>query len=239
MTLTDRLGDLLEVDRLLGDEDHVGAARDAAHDGDPACVSSHHLDDHDAVVRLGGRVQTVDRLGRDRDRRVEAERVIGSREVVVDRLRHADDRNGVLAVEPCRDAEGVLAADRDERVQSAVAEVPQHRLGAALELERIRPARPDDRPAARQDPGDLTRPEVAVVPLDEAAPALEDGDAVPSRGVGRADDRSDDGVETGAVPAAGQDPDSFRHGGISTPELPLDDAQHPPSAAQADGAILR
>ena len=35
-------------------------------DGDPAGVAAHHLDDHHAVVRLGGRVQAVDRLGRDR-----------------------------------------------------------------------------------------------------------------------------------------------------------------------------
>ena len=58
--------------------------------GDPAGVAAHHLDDHDAVVRLGGRVQPVDRFGRDGDRRVEAERVVRAGEVVVDRLRHAD-----------------------------------------------------------------------------------------------------------------------------------------------------
>ena len=59
--------------------------------GDPAGVAAHHLDDDDAVVRLGGRVQPVDRLGGDRDRRVEAEGVVGAGEVVVDRLRDADD----------------------------------------------------------------------------------------------------------------------------------------------------
>ena len=60
--------------------------------GDPAGVAAHHLDDHHAVVRLGGRVQAVDRLGADRDGRVEAEGVVGAGEVVVDRLRDADDR---------------------------------------------------------------------------------------------------------------------------------------------------
>ena len=45
---------------------------------DPAGVPAHHLDDHDAVVRLGGRVQPVDRLGRDRHGGVEAERVVGA-----------------------------------------------------------------------------------------------------------------------------------------------------------------
>jgi hypothetical protein len=87
-------------DGLLGDEDDVGAARDPAHDGDPAGVAAHHLDDHDAVVRLGGRVQAVDRLRGDEDRGVEAERVIGRGKVVVDRLRHADDRKVVVGEEP-------------------------------------------------------------------------------------------------------------------------------------------
>ena len=45
----------------------------------------------DAVVRLGGGVQPVDRLHRDVDRGVEAEGEVGGAEVVVDRLRHADD----------------------------------------------------------------------------------------------------------------------------------------------------
>ena len=83
---------------------------------DPAGVAAHHLDDHDAVVRLGGRVQPVDRLGADRDRGVEAEGVVGAGEVVVDRLRDADDRRAEVRVQPRRDAERVLAADRDERV---------------------------------------------------------------------------------------------------------------------------
>ena len=65
---------LLDRDRLLGDQDHVGAAGDPGVERDPARMPAHHLDDHDAVVRLGGRVQPVDRLGRDRDRRVEAEK---------------------------------------------------------------------------------------------------------------------------------------------------------------------
>ena len=39
-------------------------------------MPAHHLDDHDAVVRLRGRVEPVDRLGRDRHRRVEAEGVV-------------------------------------------------------------------------------------------------------------------------------------------------------------------
>ena len=108
---------LVEIDRPLRDQDHVRAAGDSAVNGDPPGVPAHHLDDHHAVVRLGSRVQTVDRLGADRHRRVEPERVVGAREVVVDRLRDADHRRLELGVEPGGDAERVLAADRNQCVE--------------------------------------------------------------------------------------------------------------------------
>ena len=44
----------------------VGAAGQAGVQRDPAGVAAHHLDDQRAVVRLGRRVQPVDRLDRDR-----------------------------------------------------------------------------------------------------------------------------------------------------------------------------
>ena len=84
---------------------------------DPPGVPAHDLDDQRAVVRLGGGVQPVDRLHRDVHRGVEAEGVVGRVEVVVDRLRDADDVHAEVA-EPGRDAEGVLAADRDQRVDA-------------------------------------------------------------------------------------------------------------------------
>ena len=43
-------------------------------EGDPARVPAHHLHDQDPVVALGGRVQPVDRVGRDLHGGVEAER---------------------------------------------------------------------------------------------------------------------------------------------------------------------
>ena len=114
--------------------------------------------DHHAVVRLGGRVQAVDRLGRDRHGGVEAEGVVGGGEVVVDRLRHADDREVLLPVEPGRDAERVLAPDRDERVERGLAEVLEHAVDR-VRLEGVRPRGADDRPAPRENPRDLTGPE--------------------------------------------------------------------------------
>ena len=113
MTAADQLADVIDVEGALWDQDDVGAAREPGLERDPARVAAHHLDHHHAVVGLRGRVQPVDRLGGDLERRVEAEGHIGGGEVVVDRLRDAEHRNVVLTVEPRRGPQRVLAADRD------------------------------------------------------------------------------------------------------------------------------
>ena len=96
VALLDALDDAVDVVRDLGEQDDVGVARDAGVHRDPARVAAHHLDDHDALVRLGGGVQAIDRLGGDGDRGVEAERRLRARQVVVDGLRDADDRHALL-----------------------------------------------------------------------------------------------------------------------------------------------
>src|SRR5579885_3466160 len=202
----DLAADLLDVDRPFRDEDHVRAAGDAAHHGDPAGVAAHHLHHHDAVVRLGGRVQPVDRLRADRDGGVEAERVVGAGEVVVDRLRHPDDRDLVLAVQPGSHAERVLAADRHQGVE--LPERGQHAVHAAVHLVRVRARRADDRAAAREDPRDLLRPERLEELLDHPAPALAHADDVVAARPRPARDGTDDRVQPGAVAAAGEDPDA-------------------------------
>src|SRR5215218_8592665 len=83
--------DGVDVERVLGDEDDVGTAGHARVQRDPAGVPAHDLDDEGAVVAVAGGVQPVDRLHRDTDGGVEAERVVGGVEVVVDGLRDADD----------------------------------------------------------------------------------------------------------------------------------------------------
>src|SRR5205085_11268786 len=140
----DVVAGLVDRDRLLGNHDHVGAAGDPAHDHDPARVAAHHLDDHDAVVRLGGRVEAVDRFGSDEDGRVESERVIGPVEIVVDRLRDADDGELVFLVQARRYSERVLATDRNEGVQSRSLERLSYSVDAAFELVGIRPRRPEN-----------------------------------------------------------------------------------------------
>ena len=207
MAILEQAARRLDRDRLLGDQDHVGAAGDPGVERDPADVPAHHLDDHDAVVRLGRRVQAVDRLGRDRDGGVEAERVVGAVEVVVDRLRDADDGEVVLLVELRGDAERVLAADRDERVEPFALEGREHLLDTALDLVRVRPRRAEDRPAARQDPGDLAPAERLDDPVDEPAPPFAHRRDLPAAVERAPRHRADDRVQPRAVAAAGEDPD--------------------------------
>ena len=202
VALLDQLGAALDGERELGDQHDVGAAGDAARDRQPAGVAAHDLDDDHAVVRLGRRVQPVDRLGRDRDRGVEAERLVGRREVVVDRLRNADDGQAVLAVEPRCDAERVLAADRDQPVE--LLERVLHGFDAALLAERVRAAGAQDRAAAREDARDGLEVERAEEAVDHAAPAAQHADRLGAAVDQAPRRRPDDGIQSGAVPSAGE-----------------------------------
>jgi len=53
-------------------------------------------------------------------------------------------------VQARRDSEGVLAADRHQRIEALPLEVLEHRLDATVDLVRVRARRAQDRPAARQ-----------------------------------------------------------------------------------------
>ena len=156
--------------RALGDEDLVGPAGEPRVERDPAGVAAHDLDDDDPVVRLGRGLQPVDGVHGDLHRGREAEGVVGGREVVVDRLGHADHRQPLLAVQAAGHAEGVLTADGDQRVEAQGVE----RLGAPpppSSLERVG-ARACQHGAAagedRADPVGVQRPRLA---LEQAAPA--------------------------------------------------------------------
>ena len=146
----DQLADLVDVERPLGDQDHVAAAGDPRVERDPAGVAAHHLDHHHPVVGLGRRVQAVDRLGRDLQRGVEAEGDVGGADVVVDRLRHPEHVDAVLGVQAVRRARGCprrrSRSGRRARGRSKVSRdplaAPSSRLnGFVREVPRIVPPR--------------------------------------------------------------------------------------------------
>ncbi len=208
MAIGDVAADLVEVERALGHEDDVGAAGHAAPAGDPAGVAAHDLADDDAVVRLRGGVQAVDRLRRDLHRGLEAEGEVRRVEVVVDRLGHADGREA-RREELARDAERVVAADRDEHVDAALLERCEHALLAVLGLVDVRARRAENRAAPVQDAARVLARELDRVVVEHALPALAKAEDLVSVVVDPpADDSADDGVQAGAVAAACQKSDS-------------------------------
>src|SRR6266545_1926992 len=222
------LRDLIEIHRALGDEDHVRAAGETAVEGDVAGVTSHHLAHDDAAVRLGGGVEPVDRLGRDRDRRVEAEGVVGAGQIVVDGLRDPDDLHPRLE-ELLRHPEGVLPPDGDDGLDVVLRNVAEDRLHASLTLERVRPRGAEDGPAEVEDARDRLLVEPEVIAVHEAAPPVPDADELEAVLLAPADHRADDRVQARAVAAAGQDRDLH---GSDLPHAPPGDRPRPRSRAR-------
>ena len=170
-------------------------------------MPAHQLDDHHALVRFGGRVETVERLGRYLDRGVESEREVGARQVVVDRLRHADDADALLE-QLVRHTERVLAADRDERVELRRFQRVLDLLDAVRHLERVRARGAEDRSAPRQEPGNRFRRQCHRLAVDRPFPAVAEADHDITVDVGRlAHDGADDRVEARRISAAGEHPD--------------------------------
>ncbi len=62
---------LIEAIRDFRQQNDVGAAGNAGMERDVAGVAAHDLQHHDPGVACGRRLQPIERLGRDRNRRVE------------------------------------------------------------------------------------------------------------------------------------------------------------------------
>src|SRR5437879_773218 len=63
---------------------------------DPTRISPHDLKDHYPVVRSCGRVQPIESLSGDIDRSHKSECQFGRGKIVVDRFRHANDRESTF-----------------------------------------------------------------------------------------------------------------------------------------------
>ena len=156
---------------------------------DPAGVPPHHLDDQRPVVRLGRRVQPVDRLHRDVDRRVEAERVVGA-ERSLSIVFGTPTTLTPMLVQLRGHPEGVLAADRDQGVDPEVCRLrlifstpPSIANGLVRELPRIVP------PRGRR-PRTAGTSERLGQRLERAAPAVAEADELVADSPGRPCGRS-------------------------------------------------
>ncbi len=157
----------VDVEGLLGDEDHGGPTGDARPRGDVPGVAAHDLDDHHPVVRLGGGVEPVDGVDGDLHGGVEAEGELGAREVVVDGLGHADDRHAEL-VQLVGHPQRVLAADGDEGVDAEPFEAGPAGVDPSVDGERVGPRRAQDGAAAWERATQRLHVEGAHRPVDDA-----------------------------------------------------------------------
>jgi hypothetical protein len=140
---------------------------------------------------------------------VEPERQLGAAEVVVDRLRHPDDRHALLG-QARRDAERVITADGDQRIDALGGEHAADLFGAVDAVgERVGPRGAEDRAAASEDSHRAGTGQLERVALEHAGPAMAEADAGVVRIVEcSTHDRADHRVEPGAVSPTGQDADA-------------------------------
>ena len=148
--------------------------------------------------------QPIERVGDDGDRRVEADAVISLGEVVVDRLGHADHSHAVF-VKPLRDAESVVAAYRDERVDPPAADALEHGTARCLVLSRVGARRAQHRPALTEDAHHVSDPEGSRLGLaEQSGPAVRDPYELVTLRRRSQDDRPDRRVQTRSVASSGE-----------------------------------
>ena len=217
--LLDHPAHLLHVIGLLRDECHMRPGCQPRVQRDPAGVAAHHLDQHHPLVGFRGAVQAVDGLGGDLQCGVVAECHIGAVDIVIDGLGHPDNRHTLL-VEPVRGRQGSLATDRDQHVDPVVLQGLLDIGQTGAQFLRVGPGGSEHGAALGQQP--LVA--VVVVELDapvlqQPPPAVEETDhRGVVAGITGPDDGADDGIEAGAIAAAGENSDT--HGVHLTASAP-------------------
>ncbi len=210
MPMAEVVAHTVDVEGVLGDQDRIGASRHPRVHRDPAGVPAHHLDEHDPVVALGGRVQPVDRVGRDLDGRVEPHVTsVPARSLSIvfgtPTIRTPSSASRTAA------PERPFAADHDETVELVLPDRPQDPRGAVLEPVRVGARGTEDRPPARQDAGGVGDPERLARVVEDAVPAVVEAHELHAvRADAATDHRPDHRVQAGAIASAGEDPEAHR-----------------------------
>jgi hypothetical protein len=113
-------------------------------------MTAHHFDHHDSIVTLSCCVETVDRVGRYLHGRVEAKCHVRTNDIVIDRLRHANDWDVVLAVKTIGDRQAAVAPDHDEPIEAKVTHGLPDVFHAALSVKRTPPPGAKHRSTSRE-----------------------------------------------------------------------------------------
>ena len=177
--------------------------------GQVAGVATHHFEDEGAVVGTGGQLKRIKRAGANLAGGGKADRSVGNRRVVVDRLRNADhfDTGHVAVV--ADDVHAAVAADDNQSVKpqfaGAFAEFLRKgfhgfELNPAVERTEVGTAQARPRRIGKTGFGQHFVFKRAV-----GEPVGAEFDAVnfPAFERGGVNDRTDDGVQAGTVAAAG------------------------------------
>ena len=173
-------------------------------------MPAHDFDDHHTLVGLGRGMKTVNRFCYDLNGGIEAERVIGSCQIVIDCFGDTDNRITLLAEKLVSNTQRVLAANRYQIIQAKLLPIGLKFLNVIHITEWIGPRRSQDRAAARKDAGHGEIRQRLGISMDETGPSVLDAQKVVSEGVRPPNDRANDGVQAGTIAAAGQDTD-FLH----------------------------
>src|SRR6266700_1773827 len=80
----------------LRHQNQIGSTRYTSVTSDPTSMATHYFDHHYSVMRFGGSVQFVDRLGHCRYGSIKAKCKIGAVDIIVDGFRNSDDRQSII-----------------------------------------------------------------------------------------------------------------------------------------------
>src|SRR5229473_7446323 len=172
----------------------------------------------------GGGVDFVDGIGGGVQGRIEAERKIGGRKIVIDRLGDTHQIQA-LAIKLERDLERAIPADDHQRIESRGLRIADHVVGKIqdiflaflnhLVMKRIAPVGgAQNGAAARKQPAGVSQRQLALlVGPDQPVKTVLDADHLPAvPDDRRSDNAANNGIQSGTVAASGANSDlSYRH----------------------------
>ena len=185
-------------------------------------------------MRRGSGVQAVERLGDHAHRAVEPDAVVRDTEVGVHGLRHAHHAS-VLFGQPRGNAQRVVPADCDQRIDVELLEVVQHLIHTMVELHRVHTRAAEHGAAERQDAREPRALEGDHVTLtDQPGPSVANAEQCVAGHERAPADGADRGVEAWRVTAARQDGNPLSHSC-----LPFCGPSHPPRGHRRTLALRR
>lgn len=186
----------------FGNNNDLRAARNTRMQSNIAAATPHDFHDADALVRGHRVAQLIDDVETGVHGGIEAERVIGIFEVVVDRAGNADRGNAVLVAEAFRPLERTVAAD-DDKPLDAVLVQRVYRLLLPFDSVHFDAARrPKHGAAALHDIGNTAHFHRNHIVRNQPGITLPDSIDLHSEILCRTHNRTDTGIHAGRIAAA-------------------------------------